>query len=193
VNANESGDTFTVGHAGVLTTGAEGSRSGLVGCYVNTIVLLLKTTAVKEERGNKRSKLSGATISPPDHTDSRLLPTVVRALKYYQRMLNNLSSNEEGESVLHEGDSFGNYLVNSAKEVGTAARELKENPYDVTKLVKEDRYRPIVQQALVFYIADLRRIQDIILGEELIEHVKRISSPYESELNAAETMLQSIK
>lgn len=108
-------------------------------------------------------------------------------------MLNNLASNEEGESASHEGDPFGNYLVNSAKEAGTAARELKENPHDATKLVKEDRYRSIVQQALLFYIADLRRMQDIILGEELIENIKRISSPYESELNAAETMLQSIK
>jgi hypothetical protein len=161
-------------------------------CSRSSIVLLLKTTAV-EESGNKISKLSRATIPPSDHTDSRFLPMVVRALSYYQRMLNNLSSNEEGESAFHEGDPFGDYLVSNAKEAATVTRELKENPHDVTKLVKEDRYRSIVQQALVFYIAELRRMQDIILGEELIAQIKRISSPYESELNVAETMKQSIE
>jgi hypothetical protein len=36
-------------------------------------------------------------------------------------------------------------------------------------------------------------MQDTILGEELIAHIKHISSPYESELNVAETMKQSIE
>ena len=79
------------------------------------------------------------------------------------------------------------------RKAATVTRELKKNPHDVTKLVKEDRYRSIVQQALVFYIAELRRMQDIIVGEELIAHIKHISSPYESELNVAETMKQSIE
>ena len=103
-------------------------------------VLLLKTTALGES-GNKISKLSGATIPPSNHTDSRFLPMVVRALSYYQRMVNNLSSNEEGEPAFHEGDPFGDYLVSNAKEAAAVTRELKENPHDVTKLVKEDKYR----------------------------------------------------
>ena len=112
---------------------------------------------------------------------------VVRALRYYQKILNNLASDEEGESIFHESDPFGHYLVNTAKEAGTAAKELKESPNNVNNLVKEDRYRYIVQEALVFYVADLRRMQDKILDEEL-EHSKRISSPYENELSITEIM-----
>ena len=108
----------------------------------------------------------------PDHIDSKFRPMVVRALRYYQRILNNLASDEEGETIFRESDPFGHYLVNNA---------------NVTNLVKEDRYRSIVQEALVFYVADLRRRQNIILGEEL-EHSKRISSPYEYELSTTEIM-----
>ena len=123
----------------------------------------------------------------PDYIDSKFRAMVVRALRYYQKILNNLASDEEGETIFHESDPFGHYLVNTAKEAGTAAKELKESPNNVNNLVKEDRYRSIVQEALVFYVADLRRRQDIILGEEL-EHSKRISSPYENELSTTEIM-----
>jgi hypothetical protein len=112
---------------------------------------------------------------------------VVRALRFYQKTLNNLASDEEGETIFQESDPFGHYLVNTAKEAGTAAKVLKESPNSVNSLVKEDRYRAIVQEALMFYVADLRRRQDIIIGEEL-EHSKRISSPYENELSTTEIM-----
>ena len=122
-------------------------------------------------------------------------PVVVRALRYYQKMLNDIASNEGGggaETVLHESDLFGYYLLNTAREAGTAAKELNENPNHVTSLIKEDRYRSIVQQAVVFYIAELRRRQNMILDEQVMEHIKRISSPYGSELSIAESMKQHL-
>jgi hypothetical protein len=67
-------------------------------------------------------------------------------------MLNNLASNEEEEEETSSMratplDIFGKY----AKEAGTAAKELKGNAHQhMTNLAKEDRYRPILQQASYF-------------------------------------------
>ncbi len=118
---------------------------------------------------------------------------VVRALKYYQKLLNDLANIKEGEEISHEADQFGYYLVSTAQEAGAATKELEKEPQDVTVLVKEEDYGSIVKQALAHYIADLSRRQDITLGGELTEGIKRVSSPYESEISAAENLRQFIE
>jgi hypothetical protein len=109
-------------------------------------------------------------------------------------MLSDLASIKEGEDVFPENNPFGYYLVKTAEKAGATARELEENPNDVISVVKEEKekYGSIVKEALAYYIADLRRRQEIILGEELVEGNKRISSPYETEIGTAENMKQSI-
>lgn len=118
---------------------------------------------------------------------------VVRALKYYQKLLNDLANIKEGKEISHEADQFGYYLVSTAQEAEAAAKELEKESKDVAVLVKEGNYGSIVKQALAHYIADLSRMQDITLGEELTEGIKRISSPYESEISAAENLRQFIE
>lgn len=83
--------------------------------------------------------------------------------------------------------------MNTAQEAGAAANELEKEPQDVTVLVKEGNYGSIVKQALAHYIADLSRRQDITHGEELAEGIKRVSSPYESEISAAENLRHFIE
>ncbi|MDQ3851382.1 MAG: hypothetical protein M3299_00945 [Thermoproteota archaeon] len=114
-------------------------------------------------------------------------------MKYYQKLLNDLANIKEGEEISHEADQFGYYLVSTAQEAGAATKELEKEPQDVTVLVKEEDYGSIVKQALAHYIADLSRRQDITLGGELTEGIKRVSSPYESEISAAENLRQFIE
>jgi hypothetical protein len=117
---------------------------------------------------------------------------VVRALRYYETMLIGLANNVEGERIEAIADPFGYYLDATAKQAGTYANELRHKPSEITTLVKQDRYRTIVREALAFYIADLKKRQEIILGEELAEGNKHISSHYESEIDTAENLKQWI-
>jgi hypothetical protein len=108
---------------------------------------------------------------PPAYLDSTFRPLVVRALRHYQKLLTDLSHIHEGEEkhLFPQTDPFGYYLVDKAREAGTFAQELKDTPRDVSEVIKEARYSAIVQQALAYYVAELKKNGKMIregLGKE---------------------------
>jgi hypothetical protein len=123
-------------------------------------------------------------------TDSTFLPTVVRALRYYTRMLEGQANNAEGE--LYEGivNPFGSYLTETAKKADNAAQELREKSQNGIYLIEEERYRSIVQEALAFYVSDLSTKEEIIREQLGDDH--RLFYLYETEIGKAETMKETI-
>jgi hypothetical protein len=123
-------------------------------------------------------------------TDSTFLPTVIRALRYYTRMLEGHANNAEAE--LYEGivNPFGSYLTETAKKADNAAQELREKSQNGIYLVEEERYRSIVQEALAFYVSDLSTKEEIIREQLGDDH--RLFYLYETEIGKAETMKETI-
>lgn len=134
--------------------------------------------------GNNNNRL------PNCLTDSTFLPTVVRALWYYTKMLEGLANNVEGE--LYEGivNPFGSYLTETAKKADKAAQELIEKSQNVIYLIEEERYRSIVQEALAFYVSHLSTKEEIIREQLGDDH--RLFYLYETEIGKAETMKETI-
>lgn len=115
---------------------------------------------------------------------------VLRALRYYQTILNGLLNNE-GERFEGIVNPFGNYLTETAKQAVDAAKGLNQNRNDVVNVVKEKEYMFIVRQSLAFYIADLERKRDII-DKELRQEGKPLLYRYDDEIGNAKIMKQTI-
>jgi hypothetical protein len=127
---------------------------------------------------------------------------VIRSLRYYQTMLNDLLNNEEGERFQGVVNPFGNYLADTVKRADKAARDIKEDPTEIITFVKQDRHRAVVREALAFYISELRKREEIIreglgvggTGRGRVEQDNNnsILSFYETERGIAEEMKQTI-
>lgn len=105
-------------------------------------------------------------------------------MKYYQKRLLGLAKNEE--VVQLEDWQFGNYFLKAAEDAGVAVNEIEKDPRDVTVVIKEDKYRLIVQRALTFYIGELRKSK-IIVSEQLGEDHPTVSN-HDSEIERAKIL-----
>ncbi len=121
-----------------------------------------------------------------NYQDTNFRPMLVRALKYYQKRLHSLANNEE--VVQLEDWQFGNYFLKTAEDAGVAAKEIEEDARDVTVVIKEDKYRLIVQRALTFYIAELGKSKKIV-SEQLGEDHPIVSN-HDSEIERAKILLK---
>lgn len=134
---------------------------------------------------------SGATT--PNHIDSTFRPLIIRALRYYQKMLNDLTTLHEGEESFNENDPFGFFFVNDARRVGEIAQELTDNPHNLEEVIKEDRYRPIVYQALAYFAAELKRkgtvIQEELEGSEREEFVRNVIPQFNRQISRAHILM----
>lgn len=108
-------------------------------------------------------------------------------------MLNDITTLHEGEESFHEMDPFGFFLVNDARRVGEIAQELTDNPHNLEEIIKEDRYRPIVHQALAYFAAELkmkgRMIQGELEGREREEFVRNVLPQFDRQISRANILM----
>ena len=132
----------------------------------------------------KREEESALSGGGANFQETNFRPMVIRALKHYQKRLKSLAKNED--VVQLEDWQFGNYFLKTAEDAGLAAKEIEEDTRDVTIVVEEEKYRTIVQRALIFYIGELRKSKKIV-SEQLGEDHPIVSN-HDSEIERAKIL-----
>ncbi len=127
--------------------------------------------------------------SPP-LPDSTFRPVILRALKCYQKKLNDLASIKKGGWVFHEEDPFGYYLANRLTHVREITRELETIKYQqLSDIIRREEYKATVYEALAYFCAELKKNGKIIKEELGEEGDPTLFNQFNTQINRAKILM----